>query len=45
MNEYSRLKTLDASRQDIIDAAMEVLGLSEAKAVELKWYRTSDPYY
>ncbi len=45
INDPGFLKTLEASRQDIIDAATEVLELSQAKAAELKWYRTSGPSY
>ncbi|KAF8908475.1 hypothetical protein CPB85DRAFT_1309574 [Mucidula mucida] len=43
INSYSHLKTLDVWRLDVIDAATDVLVLSQAKAAELRWYRTG-PY-
>ncbi|KAF8908473.1 hypothetical protein CPB85DRAFT_1309567 [Mucidula mucida] len=43
LNTVSQLKTLDASRHSIVDSAIDVLRLSDAKALQLMWYRTG-PY-
>ncbi len=43
LNTVSQLKTFDASRQSIVDSAIDVLRLSDEKALQLMWYRTG-PY-
>ncbi|KAF9018140.1 hypothetical protein BDZ89DRAFT_1074172 [Hymenopellis radicata] len=44
INDFDHLKTFNASRQQIIDGAVDVLRLSDEKVLQLQWYRTG-PYY